>query len=446
MASAPLQVPVSPSSSKRSRSRDSTRSTAASSLNASAFHTPAGGSTPSLLIPSAHASLSASPQDPSSQDPTPYPAFLRLSRTDIHDRFVDLEWQQRQRILAGVQQPDQPPDPFARCNGDDFVARNRYANVDPYQNNRVRLAVPDGHNDYINASPIRLATTRSATDMLYIATQGPKPETSAHMWRMVWDQTQSPAVVIMLTKTHEQGREKCFAYYPRSLDSPELRANAHDEFEDGQIHNLRLESLTHDDEARTEVRELDMANDDGTESKKVWHLLFTNWPDFFVPEGSDRAALLKLIELSRAKNADNATNPRIVHCSAGVGRTGSFIALDWLLQELDEGALDQLPEGDDPIVSVVDNLRKQRMMMVQGEAQFTFLYDVIRDCWRERWISQYPEEAEKLGVHRDEPKVKRQKSGPASDAGDHLIADEDSRAELEAELMDAEADFEKGKT
>ena len=86
------------------------------------------------------------------------------------------------------------------------------------------------------------------------------------------------------------------------------------------------------------------------------------------------------------------------------------------------------------------------MMMVQGEAQFTFLYDVIRDCWRERWISQHPEEAERLGVHRDEPRVKRQKSGPASDADDHLIADEESRAELEAELMDAEADFDKGKT
>jgi protein-tyrosine phosphatase len=65
---------------------------------------------------------------------------------------------------------DQPYE-YARCNGEEYAPRNRYANVDPYQANRVRLEVPEGHNDYINASPIVLHTTQSQTELKYIATQ-----------------------------------------------------------------------------------------------------------------------------------------------------------------------------------------------------------------------------------------------------------------------------------
>ena len=60
---------------------------------------------------------------------------------------------------------------WARCNGDEYAIRNRYVNVDPYQANRVRLKVPEGHFDYINASPIVLETTKSRTTLRYIATQ-----------------------------------------------------------------------------------------------------------------------------------------------------------------------------------------------------------------------------------------------------------------------------------
>ena len=132
-----------------------------------------------------------------------------------------------------------------------------------------------------------------------------------------------------------------------------MRINEHDEFQDGFIHNLHLASYTTDEEARTQVREIDMTTDDGSESKKIWHLLFAGWPDFSVPEGDDRAGMLKLVDISRSKNADNSTNPRIVHCSAGIGRSGTFIALDWLMQELQEGALDHVPDDEDPILKAV---------------------------------------------------------------------------------------------
>ncbi|KAJ4291010.1 tyrosine protein phosphatase 1 [Kalmusia sp. IMI 367209] len=443
-----LQVPPSPSSSKRSRSRDSARSAATSSLDTPYF-TPSA-SAPSLVIPTP----GEQPPNlqPSAQDPTPYPAFLRLN---IHQKFVDLEWEQRQRVLQGIQNGDsEQPSRWARPTGEDVKDRNRYLNVDPYQSNRVRLKVPEGLNDYINASPVELKSSKSDKLLRYIATQGPKYDTCSHFWRMVWHETSTPAVIVMLTQTHESSREKCFPYYPQSLENPNLRLNAQDEYEDGFIHELKLASLEDQEEVRAQIRELDMTSEDGSETRKIWHLLFAGWPDFLVPEGADRAALLRLIHMSREKNADNATNPRIVHCSAGVGRSGTFIALDWLLEELGDGSLDELEDSEDPILGVVDTLRQQRMMMVQSEAQLAFIYDVIRERWRERWIQQHPEEAERLGVppnsvppnNIDEgPSLKRQKSGP-SDRREQFDGDDDERAQLEAELFDSEMDFEKGKT
>jgi protein-tyrosine phosphatase len=277
------------------------------------------------------------------------------------------------------------------------------------------------------------------------------------MWRMIWKENQDPAVVVMLTQTHETGREKCYPYYPVSPSSPDLRINEHDEFEDSFIHNLHLASLHHDDEARTEVREIDMTADDDNESRKIWHLLFAGWPDFSAPEGADRAALLKLIDISRDKNGDNAINPRIVHCSAGIGRSGTFIALDWLLQELEEGSLDDTPDNADPVSDVIVKLRDQRAGMVQAKNQFLFLYDSLREQWRSRWISTHPAEAAELGiVHTSaaaeggEPALKRQKSMAGDDGTLHAVSDAvsdpDALAALEAELMDADMTYEKGKT
>lgn len=188
----------------------------------------------------------------------------------------------------------------------------------------------------------------------------------------------------MLTQTHESGREKCHPYFPLSPSNPTLTVNPHDEFADGFTATVTLLSMTEDPAARCTVRELEMRTPDDA-TKVVWHLLFAGWPDFLVPEGADRAALLRLIALSQAKNAANPLSPRVVHCSAGVGRSGTFIALDWLLRELEEGSLDEVDPTADPVADVVDRLRCQRMMMVQGEQQFWFLYDVLRGKWRERW-------------------------------------------------------------
>lgn len=207
---------------------------------------------------------------------------------------------------------------------------------------------------------------------------------------MIWHETGDPGIIVMLTQTHESGREKCFQYFPDSLEAPTLDITEVDEFEDNFLASLTLRGVRWDDETRSTVREMELHTHEG-ESKIIYHFLFAGWPDFLIPEGEDKTALISLISHTAALNTAPGS-PRIVHCSAGVGRSGTFIALDWLLAELEDGTLDEVPEAFDPVADVVDRLRMQRVMMVQGESQFVFLYDVLREFWKERWRKKHEKE------------------------------------------------------
>ena len=336
---------------------------------------------------------------PDHDTPTPpldkesLPAFLKLSRSEVKDKFTDLEWQQLDRLAKG-RQPDTESE-WTLLSGDDFASRNRYANVAAFKKNRVKLNVPEGCSDYINASPIKLTTTKSGTEKKFIATQGPKEGIHGHIWRMIWQECAGPAVIVMLTQTHEAGREKCFQYFPTDLEDPIMEIDEDDEFEDDFKATLTLKDVTEDANTQSTIRELELKTEDG-EAKIVWHLLFSGWPDFSIPEDESRDALVRLIQLSAQKNTV-ADSPRIVHCSAGVGRSGTFIALDWLLAEIEEGSLDNLDDEADPISDVVDLLRQQRMMMVQSDSQYSFLYDLTRQLWRDKQAGR------EIGAPKEEP-------------------------------------------
>lgn len=303
---------------------------------------------------------------------------------DLHNTFVDLEWQQRNRLLQGAQETE-PLSQWSRLTGAEIVARNRYLNVEPFAQNRVKLQVAATHNDYINASPIQLGTRR------YIATQGPKNTSVNHFYRMLAaSELKSPIVVIMLTRTHESGREKCFQYYPLSDSDPILSIPPDDDIPDGFTGEVELQDMRQDSATRSEVRRLQLrttATNSPAVEKSIIHCLFSGWPDFLIPEGDDRSAMVELVRLSARLNSttgsdhanDDQSNPRIIHCSAGVGRSGTFIALDYLLYLMHTGELDHIPAPHDPIAETVSLLRQQRMMMVQGESQFNLLYDVLRE-------------------------------------------------------------------
>ncbi|KAI1817034.1 hypothetical protein GGS20DRAFT_582908 [Poronia punctata] len=310
------------------------------------------------------------------------PFFLNRSPEDLRQQFEQLN--------------DSPRPHLHAC-----TTRDRYSDIRPYANNRIQLAVPEGKFDYINASPI-VSPSPSRPDtrpcFKYIAMQGPKDDTVGHTWRMVSHMPESPVVIVMLTKTtdvygHGIQYNKCAQYYPinsfevKRFPNPEYEE--HDEFGDGFRGFVECLDLERRHGGDIEVRKLRL-HVDGRGDTTVWHLLYTKWPDHGVPEAGDYDSFFELMKLSQELNS-SANNPRIIHCSAGVGRTGTFIALETLIRELDEGAMDRLgPNADsndnsnDPIFMAVDNLREQRLRMVQDVSQYKFIHQVLRRQWLER--------------------------------------------------------------
>ena len=198
---------------------------------------------------------------------------------------------------------------------------------------------------------------------------------------MVWQETIDVAVIVMLTQTHDGTTEKCFQYFPLNVEAGSFRIEALDAIEDAPEGSVTFSEVRWDGDSKTEIRKLALRF--GAETKDVWHFLFSGWPDFTVPEENDRTALLKLLKLCAEKNT-LPSNPRIIHCSAGVGRSGTFIALEYLLAQVESGAIFDAKNGEDMIYDVVNHLREQRMLMVQMEGQFQFLYEVIRNQVKER--------------------------------------------------------------
>ncbi|KAI1432066.1 hypothetical protein GGR50DRAFT_697376 [Xylaria sp. CBS 124048] len=316
------------------------------------------------------------------------PPFLRVSDSTVLYRFQELIWLERLRTQRGAQDPS-PYFRFARTLPPEAKALDRYVNIQPWANNRVHLAVPEGKLDYINASPIISPSPlrpSSRVPLKYIAMQGPKWNTVDHTWRMV-AQLQSPVVIVMLTDTHEGQMEKCFPYFPITPQDDSIEVGETDEFEDGFRGRVDCISMEERQDGAVQMRKLNLHIDNGGEMT-VWHLLYRKWPDFGVPKVEDYDSFYELMNISRELNT-RASNPRIIHCSAGVGRTGTFIALETLLREVDDGAMDYLnPQmdgnNDDLVFRTVNALREQRRTMVQADSQYAFIYKVLRRRWMAR--------------------------------------------------------------
>ena len=283
--------------------------------------------------------------------------YLSLQQTDTDEKFERIRLRDNER----QQQPG--------CFVDGPVAQNRdrWPRVRQFKRNHITL--PGCPCGYFNGTHIELG------DRKYIATQNPVSVSA--FWTVTWDQ--GVASIIMLMPGGGNGQDRCARYFPRDVDEV---------IKVGDFQITLVENTIEDD--RTEVRQLRVSH--GSESRIVWHFAFLAWPDHGIPVGEDKLALLNLIRLSRY--GLNAEVPRLVHCSAGVGRTGTFIATDYLLEQLERGALDGELEID-PVFETVDYLREKRMMMVQTEAQYRFIYDTLR--WR--WNDMHGE-GEELGTNR----------------------------------------------
>jgi protein-tyrosine phosphatase len=268
---------------------------------------------------------------------------------------------------------------------------DRYVNIKPWNHNRVKLQVPEGELDYVNASAIALQSPSDSTrpPLRYIAMQGPTVPSVDYVWRMIAEQMEGTAVIVQLTGMVEGTTVKCHQYFPVDPEQPSWVLNEGNAWGDGWLAHLTLASTEILADGAIEKRKLTL-HVDGEEDREplcVWHFLYLRWPDFGVPTGADLESFFALMSLSREYTFH--ANPRVVHCSAGVGRTGTFIALEHLIRELEMGALENHDHagqpGPDLVFNTVDKLREQRKAMVQGDIQFAFIYTVLRTLWEEKY-------------------------------------------------------------
>uniref|UniRef100_A0AAR2LF44 Receptor-type tyrosine-protein phosphatase epsilon n=1 Tax=Pygocentrus nattereri TaxID=42514 RepID=A0AAR2LF44_PYGNA len=235
---------------------------------------------------------------------------------------------------------------FEEASREENKDKNRYPNILPYDHSRVALSHIDDRmcSDYINASYIDVSTVLSLF-------AGPKPETVADFWRMVWEQ--KSATIVMLTNTRERKEEKCCQYWPDQGC-----------WQYGCV-RVAVEDVTV--LVDYTVRKFCVQYVSEKPQMLVTQLHFTSWPDFGVPLSP--IGMLKFLKKVRSVNPAHA-GPIIVHCSAGVGRTGTFIVIDAMMDMMHA-------EGRVDVFGFVTRIRNQRCQLVQTDMQYSFIYQAL---------------------------------------------------------------------
>uniref|UniRef100_A0A3B3V4H2 protein-tyrosine-phosphatase n=1 Tax=Poecilia latipinna TaxID=48699 RepID=A0A3B3V4H2_9TELE len=231
--------------------------------------------------------------------------------------------------------------------------KNRYNNILPYDSTRVKLSYleDDPCSDYVNASYIPGNNYRRE----YIATQGPLPGTKDDFWRMVWEH--GVHNVVMVTQCVEKGRVKCDQYWP--ADKEPLYYG-----------DLVIQMLSESVLPEWTIREFKIISvqfsNDFLYPRMMRHFHYTVWPDHGVPESTQ--SLIQFVRTVRDYvDRSPSTGATVVHCSAGVGRTGTFVALDRVLQQLDS-------KGGIDLYGCVFDLRLHRQHMVQTEQKSCYVF------------------------------------------------------------------------
>ncbi|KPP76936.1 receptor-type tyrosine-protein phosphatase alpha-like [Scleropages formosus] len=231
--------------------------------------------------------------------------------------------------------------------------KNRYVNILPYDHSRVHLSLLEGvpDSDFINASYINGYQEKNK----FIAAQGPKEETVNDFWRMIWEQ--NTATIVMVTNLKERKECKCAQYWPDQgcWTYGSIRVSVEDV--------MVLVDYT--------IRKFCIQQVGDVSGKKPQRLVtqfhFTSWPDFGVP--FTPIGMLKFLKKVKACNPQYA-GPIVVHCSAGVGRTGTFIVIDAMLDMM-------AAEKKVDVFGFVTRIRAQRCQMVQTDMQYVFIFQAL---------------------------------------------------------------------
>ncbi|XP_021422478.2 receptor-type tyrosine-protein phosphatase V isoform X5 [Oncorhynchus mykiss] len=240
--------------------------------------------------------------------------------------------------------------------------KNRYPYILPYDHSRVRLSLLDSqlHSDYINASYV----PGGCTERDFICTQGPLRSTIADFWRMVWEQ--NVRIIVMVTALKQKDMVLCDEYWPMEQGTVSY----------GMVQVTTVSRKRRPDYFITTIhlRQCVSFQHGFPVERTVTHYYYTAWPDQGVP--NDLSSLCAFTEYVR-QHLDTLPllGPAVVHCSAGVGRSGTFVALLWLMQLCVRGIM---PD----VRAAVQDLRRHRVMMVQNLEQYILVHQCLM-----HWLS-----------------------------------------------------------
>ncbi|XP_069125801.1 receptor-type tyrosine-protein phosphatase epsilon-like [Argopecten irradians] len=232
-------------------------------------------------------------------------------------------------------------------------AKNRFKTTFPYDHSRVVLKAVgnDSHSDYINANYIDSVTKHKE----YVATQGPRPGTVNDFWRMMWQL--NTGKIVMLTNLVEGGRPKCDKYWP---DEGQPLVTTH--------YNIILDRER--SYAFYVIRDLKVTEKKTKAVRQIHQFHYTSWPDHGTPDPTELVLFHR-----RVKNYEATLKGKmVVHCSAGIGRTGTFLALDALLIYGKE------TERID-VLEYIKTMRKDRVNMVQTVEQYIAVHQLLVEAF-----------------------------------------------------------------
>ncbi|XP_034104414.1 tyrosine-protein phosphatase non-receptor type 61F isoform X2 [Drosophila nasuta] len=282
------------------------------------------------------------------------PARLKIEQ-EYNDKKTGSGWHRFYKELCEVCDREAKEQQFTTLESERSQNRglNRYRDVNPYDHSRIILR--RGNVDYINANLVKL----ERADRQYILTQGPLLDTVGHLWLMVWEQ--NSRAILMLNKLMEKKQVKCHLYWPDQL-GPEHALNLRDV-------NLSVELICCENYQNFVRRWFKLTDLETKTSREVMQFHYTTWPDFGIPSSPD--AFLKFLQQVRDSGALNKdVGPAVVHCSAGIGRSGTFCLVDCCLVLVDK-------YGECNVAKVLCKLRSYRLGLIQTPDQLDFSYQAI---------------------------------------------------------------------